>query len=268
MSSENSTKATIHISSLFPEALRSILDSSILRRAQAADHVELETSNLRDFGQGRHNSVDDAPFGGGQGMLFTAPVIEDAFAAQLRAVDGDRGRLKVLCPHPRGAALTQQLCQSSAQWLKEEPGRRMWVLCGRYEGIDERALRKYVDLEFCVGDFIVTGGELPALLLVDGVTRLLPGVLGNENSAREDSFTQPLLEHPQYTRPQDFQGQEVPQELLSGHHGKIAEWKLRESLHLTAAYRPDLLRKLGSEELPHWAHKLLIELQNRIDLRA
>jgi tRNA (guanine37-N1)-methyltransferase len=261
----------IDLLSLFPEALRAILDSSILRRAQAKDLVELATSDLRSFATDKHRSVDDTPFGGEQGMLFKAPVLDAALQAQLAAVDGDRSRLKVLYPHPRGLQLNQTLVQVLAHWLsggsKENP-HRVVVICGRYEGIDERVVNQWVDLEVSLGDFILTGGELPALVLADAMVRLLPGVLGHARSAEMESFSNALLEYPQFTKPRDFGGQEVPKALTGGNHKEAEEWKLRESILLTAAFRPDLLRKHSGSGLPFWARELLERLQKRIDLRS
>jgi len=292
-SGEASSLACISITSIFPEVLRSVLDSSILRRAQAKELVSLETSNLRDFAVNKHKSVDDSPYGGAQGMLFTAPVLKNAYDHELAQVGGDRDRLKVIYPHPRGLAFNQTISQALANWLltgsgapefpsdslapktsddvdlpAEKKSQRIWIICGRYEGIDERFVDQYVDLEVSMGDFIVTGAELPALTIVDAITRLLPGVLGDEKSARDDSFSSQLLEYPQYTRPAEFVGQGVPEALMSGNHKVIEEWKLRESLMLTAAFRPDLIRKHDGNGLPYWAGELLKKLQNRIDLRS
>jgi tRNA (guanine37-N1)-methyltransferase len=258
----------IDILSLFPDAVSSLLNSAMLKRAQAKNKIRLEATDLRAFGEGRYRSVDDTPFGGNQGMLLSAPVLEKAFQEQLARVDGDRSRLRVIYPHPRGLQVGQGVCQALSGWLQAGPGRRMVVLCGRYEGIDERIVDRWVDLEVSVGDFILTGGELPALMLTDAVTRLLPGVLGDGRSAEEESFSQGLLEHPQYTKPREFEGQGVPEALLGGNHAQADEWKLREALLLTAAFRPDLIRQHRGRGLPFWAQELLERLQRRIDLRA
>jgi len=270
MDSENIQKAataTIDVLSIFPQTVRSVLDSSILRRAQAAGLVDLESTDLRAFTEDKHRSVDDTPFGGNQGMLFTAPVIERAMQDQLAKVGGNRDKLKILYPSPRGIKVEQGLFWALAEWLHREPGGRVCVLAGRYEGIDERAVNRWVDLEVSVGDFILTGGELPALMIVDGVVRLLPGVLGDERSHIEESFHSGLLEFPQFTKPADFLGQKVPDELRSGHHAKITEWKLRQSLLYTYAFRPDLIRVHQGADLPDWARSLLDQLKNRLELR-
>lgn len=283
-------RATIHILSLFPEPLDTVLNSSILRRAQAKGIVELTVGNLRDFAQDKHKSVDDAPFGGKQGMLFMAPVLEAAMRVQLETVSGKRENLKVIYTSPRGVRAEQPLFEGLARWLvrdtqglqteeglvgmgpellrNESDPKRIVVVAGRYEGVDERFINRWVDLEFSLGDFILTGGELPALVLVDGVVRLLPGVLGNALSRQDESFSNGLLEYPQYTRPREFAGQAVPEVLVEGHHLKIQDWNLRQSLLLTAAFRPDLLLKHQGQGLPGWAADLLEELKKRIYLRA
>ena len=261
-------KATLDVLSLFPTPVRAVLDSSILRRAQAAELVTLENTDLRSFSPDKYKSVDDTPFGGSQGMLFSAPVLELALQDQLNRVDGRRERLKIVYPSPRGVRLEQPALEQMAEWLLSEPDSRLCVLCGRYEGIDERVVNRWVDLEVSLGDFILTGGELPALSIVDGIVRLLPGVLGNSKSAKDESFSNGLLEYAQYTKPREFLGQGVPEELLSGHHKKIAEWQLRESLLVTYAFRPDLIRAHSGLGLPDWARTLLEKLKTRIDLRA
>jgi tRNA (guanine37-N1)-methyltransferase len=260
---------TLDVLSLFPQTVRSVLDSSILRRAQLKGQVELLSSDLRAYSSDNYGSVDDTPFGGSQGMLFTAPVLNAAFEDQLRTVGGKRENLKIIYPSPRGLRLNQTVVQELSQWLAPESGeaRRVCVLCGRYEGIDERAVDTWVDLELSLGDYILTGGELPALTLVDAMVRLLPGVLGDEKSHRDESFSNGLLEYPQYTKPREFQGQGVPPELLSGHHAKIEEWKLRESLLMSFAFRPDLIREHSGEGFPKWALELLKILKNRLMAR-
>ena len=259
---------TLDVLSLFPSVVRSVLDSSILRRAQVAGKLVLEASDLRSFAEGQYKAVDDSPFGGQQGMLFVPEVLESALQAQLNAVQGQRERLKVVYPSPRGAHLDQALLEKSVSWLATTPGARMCFIAGRYEGIDERIVERWVDLELSLGDFIVTGGELPALLAVDGIVRLFPGVLGDERSSREESFSAGLLEYPQYTKPREFHGMKVPEELVSGHHKNISQWKLRQSLLLTFAYRPDLIQAHDGLGLPDWALELLTRLKSRLDLRT
>ncbi len=292
----------IEILTLFPEPVQSVLDSSILRRAQAKGIVELHAKDLRAFGVTKHRNVDDTPFGGGPGMLIRADVLEAAILDSCEKAGG-RENVKVIYASPRGVEIAQGLCQSFADWLvqgtpslghldlKEGPPqpeltvrppvltnpkeggpslgtRHLVFVCGRYEGIDERFLEKWVDFEFSLGDFILTGGELPSLAFVDGIVRLLPGVLGDERSSRQESFTHGLLEHPQYTKPRELNGVSAPELLLEGHHLKMEEWKLRASLALTFAFRPDLIRAHKGEGFPKWALALLAELQKRLQNRG
>lgn len=279
----------IEILTLFPEPVQSVLDSSILRRAQAKGIVELHAKDLRAFGVTKHRNVDDTPFGGGPGMLIRADVLEAAILDSCEKAGG-RANVKVIYASPRGVEIAQSLCQGFADWLvqgtphfaPDDPSighldlnasppphnRHLVFVCGRYEGIDERFLEKWVDFEFSLGDFILTGGELPSLAFVDGIVRLLPGVLGDERSSRQESFTHGLLEHPQYTKPRELNGVSAPELLLEGHHLKMEEWKLRASLALTFAFRPDLIRAHKGEGFPKWALALLAELQKRLQTRA
>lgn len=261
-------KASLQVLSIFPEQVRGFLDSSMLLKAQLKKILEMGAVNLRDYSTDSYRSVDDTPFGGNQGMLYTYPVLEAAAQAQLAAVDGDRDRLKIIYPSPRGVRLEQPVLEELAGWVgraSDEAPRRVAIVCGRYEGIDERFTEKWVDLEVSVGDFILTGGELPALMLVDGLTRLLPGVLGHEASALEESFSNGLLEYPQYTKPRSAGGMDVPEELLSGHHRQIKDWQLRQSILMTAAFRPDLIRSHRGSGLPNWAKELLEKVKIRLD---
>lgn len=274
----------IEILTLFPEPVQGVLDSSILRRAQAKGLVELEARDLRAFGMTKHRNVDDTPFGGGPGMLIRADVLEAALLESCEKAGG-RENLKVIYASPRGVEIAQSFCQSFADWLVQgtprlgppdiiegppplDLSRTLVFVCGRYEGIDERFLEKWVDFEFSLGDFILTGGELASLAFVDGIVRLLPGVLGDERSSRQESFTHGLLEHPQYTKPRELPLGGVPEILLEGHHLKMEEWKLRASLALTFAFRPDLIRTHTGEGLPKWAQSQLTELQKRLSLRS
>jgi len=258
----------IDVLSLFPDSVRAVFDSSILKRAQSKDLIELMSTDLRRFADDKHRSVDDTPFGGQQGMLFKAEVLEKALEAQLAAVGGDRTKLKVIYPHPRGLELSQPVVQALADSIASGETERMVMICGRYEGIDERIVDLWVDLELSLGDFILTGGELPALVVTDAIVRLLPGVLGDSRSAENESFSNALLEHPQYTKPREFRGISVPSALVGGNHAQAEQWKLRESLLLTAAFRPDLIRTHNGHGLPAWARDLLERLQKRLDLRG
>jgi tRNA (guanine37-N1)-methyltransferase len=264
----NSTQPAIDVLSIFPQTVRAVLDSSILRRAQLSGRVTLESSDLRNFTEDKYRSVDDTPFGGRQGMLFTAPILERAMNAQLEAVGGERQKLKVIYPSPRGIRVEQPVLEAMAEWMGQTPGSRLCCVCGRYEGVDERFIDKWVDLELSLGDFVLTGGELVALSIVDGIVRLMPGVLGDARSPRDESFSNGLLEYPQYTKPREFGGLDVPEALLGGDHKEIEEWKLRQSLLLTQAFRPDLIRNHSGAGLPLWARELLEKLKARLDLRT
>jgi len=216
---------------LFPEAFRSVLEASILGRALREGRVEVVLTNLRDFASDERGTVDDKPFGGGPGMVLLCEPVFRAVEA-VRALDPRPGRLVLLTP--QGERLTQPRVR---QLAGQE---RLIFLCGHYEGFDERT-RTLADLELSIGDYVLTGGELPALVVIDAVMRLLPGALGAEDGAREESFESGLLEYPQYTRPREFRGMAVPDVLLSGHHAEIARWRAEEARRRTAARRADLL---------------------------
>jgi tRNA (guanine37-N1)-methyltransferase len=216
---------------LFPEAFRSVLEASILGRALREGRVEVVLTNLRDFASDERGTVDDKPFGGGPGMVLLCEPVFRAVEA-VRALDPRPGRLVLLTP--QGERLTQPRVR---QLAGQE---RLVLLCGHYEGFDER-IRTLADLELSIGDFVLTGGELPALVVIDAVMRLLPGALGAEDGTREESFESGLLEYPQYTRPREFRGMAVPDVLLSGHHAEIARWRAEEARRRTASRRADLL---------------------------
>lgn len=219
----------IDIITLFPEVFEHILDHSMLHKARENHAVEFRLVNLRDFGIGPRQQVDDTPYGGGAGMLLKP---EPMFAAveHCKATNTDA---KILMMTPRG----KQYSQVDAKRLAREAG--LIILCGHYEGFDERIL-SFVDEEISMGDFVLTGGEIPAMAIVDSVTRLLPGVLGDARSSEEESFSQGLLEYAHYTRPQEFRGMKVPDELLGGNHAQIREWRRQSSIEKTAENRPDL----------------------------
>lgn len=217
------------IITLFPEALQPYLDSSMLYKAQDRGIITIDYVNLRDFGLGPHKSVDDTPYGGGDGMLLRC---EPVFAAieSIKATDPDA---KVILPTPVGQIWTQDLAREFAAEITA-PTRHYIILCPHYEGYDERIMT-LVDYPISLGNYVLTGGELPALILIDSIARLLPGVLGGETSAVIESFSDgDNLEYPQYTKPAEFRGMKVPEILLSGHHGKIAEWRALESARRTA----------------------------------
>ena len=214
---------------IFPEMFPGPLGFGVIGRALERGQADIEVLDLRQFAAGRQRQIDDYPFGGGGGMVMMAPPA----AAAIRQARGENGH--VVFMSPQGRRLTHADCQRLAGHD------RLVVLCGRYEGLDERVRQGMVDEEFSVGDFVVTGGELPGMLLAEAVLRLRPGVVGNESGVRTDSFATGLLEHPQYSRPREFAGLGVPQVLLSGNHAEIRAWKRRESLRRTLLRRPDLL---------------------------
>ena len=221
----------IKVFTLFPEMLRPMLGESILGRAIAAGHLQVELIDIREYSTDKHRNTDDYPFGGGAGMVMSAQPIVDAFAANL---PGDfRGKRIYLSP--RGRTLTQKVVEELA---REEA---LVLLCGHYEGVDQRALDTVIDEELSIGDYVLTGGELGALVVIDAVSRLIPGVLGSDESSEDESFTTGLLEYPQYTRPADFRGQKVPEVLLGGNHADIVAWRREQALELTLERRPELL---------------------------
>ena len=219
----------IDIITLFPEMCESVLDASILGRARRGGLLELGCVNPRDFAKDRHRTVDDRPFGGGAGMVLKAEPLHRAIASVRRP------RSRVVGLSPRGARFDAKAAGRLARQG------HLILVCGHYEGIDERLLR-LCDEEISVGDFILTGGELPALMVADAVSRLVPGVLKKPEATREESFADGLLEHPQYTRPRNWRGRKVPQALLSGDHERIADWRRRSSRLATRRRRPDLLK--------------------------
>jgi tRNA (guanine37-N1)-methyltransferase len=223
-------KPHFEVITLFPTMVSAPLSESILGRAQTAGLIETGVTDLRPFGVGKHKVCDDAPYGGGAGMVMKPEPLVAAIEDARARVEG----AQVLLMSPRGRPFTQAVARELAQ----KP--RLILVCGRYEGVDER-VRPFFDGELSVGDFVLTGGEFAALVVVDAVARLLPGVLGNEQSAGIESFEAGLLEYPQYTRPPEFRGQKVPDVLLSGNHAEVARWRRRQSLEVTKERRPDLL---------------------------
>lgn len=220
----------VDVITLFPEFFTGPLDVGMMQRAREKGLLDLRLWQLREFAHDRHRTVDDTPYGGGAGMVMKPEPLVEAIEA-VRA-QGPKGPVILLTP--QGRLLTQQ-------WVRERAREeRLILVCGRYEGVDER-VRSFVDEELSVGDYVVTGGEYGALIVIDAVVRLVPGVLGSSHSPVEESFSDGLLEYPQYTRPPVFRGMEVPQVLTTGNHGEIARWRRRESLRRTWLRRPDLL---------------------------
>lgn len=222
------------IITLFPEAFPGTLGLSLTGRALAEGRWSLETIDLRPFGEGRHRNVDDNPAGGGAGMVLRADVVGRALDMAAAGTPADRARWPVIYLSPRGRPFDQ----ATARRLAGCEG--LTLLCGRFEGVDERVLDHYAIEEISLGDFVLTGGEIAAQALLDATVRLLPGVLGNAASAEEESFSSDLLEYPQYTRPQVWEGREIPAVLTSGHHGEIAKWRHAEAERITRERRPDL----------------------------
>ena len=226
------------ILTLFPGMISTPLQESILGKAIQKGLIEIRAINIRDFSQDKHHTVDDTPYGGGQGMVMKV----DPIALAIESIKSQSPSARTVYMTPQGKPFDQQ----TARALSSEP--HLILLCGRYEGVDERVKELFVDEEISIGDYILTGGELAAMVVIDAVARVLPGVLGSERSAEEDSFSNSLLEHPQYTRPHDFRGSRVPDVLLSGNHSAISLWRRREALKRTWMRRPDLLAKAGLSE--------------------
>ncbi len=244
----------IEILTLFPEMFPGPLDSSIVKRARDAGRVTIRVRNIRDFTTDRHHVADDAPYGGGPGMVMKPEPIAAAFDAVRDENPGTE--LTRVYLTPEGEPWNQRLAEEFARL----PG--IVLLCGHYEGIDERAREMYVQREISLGDFVLTGGELPAMVVVDSIVRLIPGVLGNDQSAVEESFGHHgLLDHPHYTRPEEFRGLHVPEILLGGHHRRIGEWRRRQSLIRTLRRRPDLIAG-AAPTLSKDERALLAELMN------
>jgi len=226
----------VDILTIFPEIIKAVAGESILKRAQEKGALRLGVHDIRDFATDKHRSADDYPYGGGAGMVMKPdPVFE---CAESVMADEPANRPHIILATPQGRLLDQDVVRELAQrdWLL--------IICGRYEGVDERIREHLVDDEISIGDYILTGGELPALAILDAVTRLQPEVLGAEESAVEESFSEDgLLEYPHYTRPAEYRGWPVPETLLSGHHAEIARWRRRQSLKRTLERRPDLLER-------------------------
>lgn len=234
-----------NVLTLFPEMF-SALDESIIGRGKEKGLIDINLINIRDFSKNKHKKVDDTPYGGGAGMVMEPTVVYDAYCSVKEP------NAKVIYMSPQGKTLNQQIVQDLA---KEE---NIILLCGHYEGIDQRVIDEIVDEEISIGDYVLTGGELPAMVLIDSVSRYVKGVL-KDDSIQEESFTNGLLEYPQYTRPEIFLGQRVPEVLLSGHHENIKKWRRNQSLINTYLKRPDLLKEI---ELSDEDNKILREYKN------
>ncbi|MBO4422024.1 MAG: tRNA (guanosine(37)-N1)-methyltransferase TrmD [Clostridia bacterium] len=225
-----------HIMTLFPDMVETVLSESIIGRARAEGYITVNIYNIRDHAHNKHNKVDDTPYGGGMGMLMAAPPVCDCHGAICAGIP--EGRLKrTVYMSPKGKLLDHETVKRLSQYDD------LIILCGHYEGIDERAIEEVVDEQISIGDYILTGGELPACILVDCVSRLVPGVLADRSCYEDESIASGLLEYPQYTRPYEYRGKKVPDILLSGHHENIAKWRYEQALRITEENRPDLLEK-------------------------
>lgn len=220
------------IMTLFPELVESVLGESIIGRARKNGYISVYSHNIRDYAKNKHRKVDDAPYGGGKGMLMATQPIYDCY----KAVKEMQGNLsgKVIYVSPRGRLFNQDVAREFASL------ECLTILCGHYEGVDQRVIDEIADEEISIGDYVLTGGELPACIIVDAVSRLIEGVLPEEECYEDESIASGLLEYPQYTRPPVFNGKEVPEVLLSGHHENVKKWRLEKSLELTKERRPDL----------------------------
>ena len=218
----------ISIITLFPEVFNPILNTSILKRAQNKGKIKFELINLRDFGEGKHQVVDDKPYGGGVGMLFRADILQKALPKKGHVI------LTSASGTPYKQKKAQQLSKLD----------HLVIVCGHYEGVDQRFIDKYVDEEISIGDYVLTGGEIPAMVIADSIVRLIPGVLEKPEATLNESFSERLLEHPQYTRPDVFERKKVPEVLLSGNHAEIEKWRKDQAIKKTKKIRPDLLKRV------------------------
>lgn len=220
---------------LFPDMFRSVLGDSIIARAEKNGLIELNFINIRDFSTNKHKKTDDYPYSGGGGMLMTPQPIYDAYQSIVKDLDY---KPYTIYMSPQGSVFKQE---KAVQLSKHE---HIVILCGHYEGIDQRIIDMLVDEEISIGDFVLTGGEIPAMAVIDAVSRMIPGVLASEGAYENESHFSGLLEHPQYTRPEEFMGRKIPDVLISGHHAKIEEWKRLEAIRNTFNKRPDMLEKV------------------------
>ena len=230
------------ILTLFPEQISAVLGESIMGRAQKNGLISVNAHNIRDYTVNKHRKVDDTPYGGGKGMLMATQPIYDCYLSVKASLP--EGKTKCVYMSPRGRIFDHSIAKELSQYDN------LIILCGHYEGVDQRVIDEIVDEEISIGDYVLTGGELPACILVDAVSRLLDGVLADQVCHEDESIASGLLEYPQYTRPPVFNGKEVPEVLLSGHHGNIDKWRLEKSLELTKERRPDLYEKYILEHPP------------------
>lgn len=227
------------IMTLFPELIETVLSSSILGRAQASGAIEVHAHNIRDYSKDKHRRVDDTPYGGGKGMLMSPVPIYDCFTAITDEETNKSKSRRVLYMSPGGKVLDQKMARRLSEYDN------VVILCGHYEGVDQRVIDEIIDEEVSIGDFVLTGGEIPACIVCDAVARLCPGVLSDAECYEKESFSNGLLEYPQYTRPYEFHGMKVPDVLISGHHANIEKWREEMAYKKTAAVRPDLIENHG-----------------------
>lgn len=240
-----------HILTLFPEMVLNGLNTSIIGKATEKGLINIEATNIRDFANNKHNHVDDYPYGGGAGMVMQPQPVYDAYKS---VIDKIGGPARVIYLTPQGKVFNQSMAE---EFAREE---NLIFLCGHYEGIDERVLNKIVTDNVSIGNYVLTGGELAAMVMIDAISRKVPNVLNNDESSEIETFYDNLLEYPQYTRPEYFEGERVPEVLLSGHHGNIEKWRREKSLERTYDYRPELLKeanlsKIDKEYLEFYKNK-------------
>lgn len=219
---------------LFPDMVRSVLDESIIGRAQNGGLVEIHTHNIRDFSKDKHRKTDDTPYGGGVGMVMTCQPIYDCYSSIAAQIPEDNKK-RVIYMSPKGRLFSHEVAKELSEYDD------LIFLCGHYEGVDQRIIDEIVDDEISIGDYVVTGGEIPACIVIDAVSRLIDGVLASSECYEGESVASGILEYPQYTKPREFMGREVPEILLSGDHAKIDRWRLEEAVNITKERRPDML---------------------------
>ena len=227
----------IDILTIFPDMFKPVLDESIIKRGQKKGKLKIVVHDLRNYTKDRHRKVDDRPFGGGPGMIMQIQPVFDGLKKICKLSKVSKKQRKIILLSPQGKTLNQKMASKFSKY------KHLVLLCAHYEGIDERVKKHLIDEEISVGDYVLTGGELPAMVLVDTVARLVPGVLGRKESLHQESFHDNLLEYPQYTRPGDFKNMKVPSILLSGDHNKISQYREKESIRVTKEKRPDLIKK-------------------------
>lgn len=248
-----------HILTLFPEMVMNGLNTSIIGRAIGNELLTIEAVNIRDYANNKHHSVDDYPYGGGAGMLMQADPVYEAYKATIEKMPRNNSKKpRVVFLSPQGETFSQKMAE---ELISEE---ELIFLCGHYEGIDERVLEEIVTDYVSIGDYVLTGGELPAMVMIDAISRLIPGVLHNDVSAEFESFQDNLLEYPHYSRPEVWHGKKVPEVLLSGHHGNVEKWRREQSVIRTAIRRPDLLKKADLTEEEKEIAKNACKLSNNM----